>query len=436
MPNQKHMKLDDRFMIQAGLEKKKSFKEIGRELGKDCTTIAKEVKNHIIYERKGCLGKKYNDCIHRYSCSVVGVCSTCHNEKHSYCKFCGRCIQVCSQYQKEICSRLEKPPYVCNGCEKRGGCSLEKRVYRAADSQREYKQTLTESRTGINVTEDELHHLNEIISPLIENGHSIHHICSNHMDSIMLSEKTLYTYIDSGLLDARNIDMPRKVRLKPRKKGGKILKVDKKCRIGRTFEDFKCYTAEHPELPVVELDSVEGKRGGAVLLTIHFVQAKLQLAFKRQANDSQSVTNIFREIYQTLGAWDYKKIFPILLADNGSEFSDPKAIEFEHDGEIISRLFYCDPSMPGQKGHCENNHEFIRRIIPKGTDLGNYTQAQINLAMNHINSYGRPELINKSPCEMFAFLYGEELLHKLGVMKIPRDEIILKPKLLQVSGND
>ena len=171
------------------------------------------------------------------------------------------------------------------------------------------------------------------------------------------------------------------------------------------------------------------------MLTIHFVKARLQLAFRREANDSASVTEIFHQLLKTLGTWDYKKIFSLLLADNGSEFSNPKAIEYTEDGERISRLFYCNPSAPGQKGHCENNHEFIRRIIPKGNDLGNYTQGQISLMMNHINSYGRPELNDRSPYEMFAFLYGEELLHKLGVIQIPRDKIILTPKLFTAASS-
>jgi IS30 family transposase len=197
------------------------------------------------------------------------------------------------------------------------------------------------------------------------------------------------------------------------------------------MQDYRQYCDEHPEKHTAELDSVEGVKGGAVLLTIHFVKAILQLAFRRESNDSASVTQIFRQLFRTLGSWDYKKILELLLADNGSEFSNPAAIEFTEDGEQVSRLFYCDPSAPGQKGHCENNHEFIRRIIPKGTDLGNYTQGQISLMMNHINSYGRPELNDRSPYEMFAFLYGEELLHKLGVIQIPRNKIILTPKLFK-----
>jgi len=437
MSKHKHLTSEDRFVIQHSLDDRKSFKEIGHILGKDCSTISKEVRNHIVFERKGVFGRAFNDCQFRYDCDETNICVTCENSKRS-CKFCGRCFDKCIRYKREICPDLDNPPYVCNGCKKKQKCTLEKRIYRGVSAHKEYSQTLKESRTGVNITETELKRLDEIVSPLIKNGQSIHHVCSSNAATLMISEKTLYNYINSGLLSARNLDMPRKVRLKPRKKGGLTMKVDKACRIGRTLEDFQAYSAQHPELPVTELDSVEGIKGGAVLLTVHFVRTKLQVAFLRQANDSASVTKIFENLLETLGIIDYQKIFPLLLADNGSEFSDPSAIEFKYKGERISRLFYCDPQAPGQKGHCENNHAIIRRIIPKGTDIGKYTQADIDLAMNHINSYGRPELSDKSPYEMFAFLYGEYLLHKLGVTQIPRNDIILKPTLLKrkPTGNE
>ena len=208
------------------------------------------------------------------------------------------------------------------------------------------------------------------------------------------------------------------------------MKVDKSCRIGRTLEEFQKYHEENPSIPITELDSVEGKKGGAVLLTIHFVLPKLQLAFLRESNDSKSVTDIFNYLYELLGEERFKRIFSLCLADNGTEFSNPTAIECDSDGVIRSHVFYCDPSSPGQKGACENNHEFIRRVIPKGIDIGKYTQADINLMMDHINSYGRPELGDKPPYDMFEFYYGKEILDILGVHKIPANDIILKPELL------
>ena len=251
------------------------------------------------------------------------------------------------------------------------------------------------------------------------------------MDELMVTERTLYTYMDAGLFTARNIDMPRKVRMKPRRKRPDTIRVDPKCREGRTLQDYEKYRKEHPDTPVAQLDSVEGVKGGGVMLTVTFPLTGLQLAFRRNHNDAQSVIDIFNRFYSELGPDTFIALFPVLLADNGSEFSDPKSIEFDSKGNRRSRMFYCNASAPYQKGSCEVHHEMIRRIIPKGVDITPYTQGQITLMMSHINSYRRASLANKSPYEMFAFMYGEEILKKLGLKLIPPDEINLSPELLK-----
>lgn len=431
MANQKHLTTNNRVTIEKGLDNRKSFKAIASDLDKDCTTISKEVRNHRLFKKTGAYGHPFNNCLHRYGCSQKELCDDCSSRQRRRCCFCAKCSSKCSFFEKEECVKIKKAPYVCNGCDTRSKCTLEKAFYQAVYADREYRSTLSESRSGQNISEEELASLDAIVSPLLRKGQSIHHILASHKDEIMYCEKTLYAYVNNGLLDARNIDMPRKVRLRPRKGRKKAFKVDKKCRVGRTFDDFKAYREQHPDTPYNELDSVEGVKGSAVLLTIHFVRAKLQLAFKRDSNDSKSVTDIFNRLYGTLGAEAYSSLFPVLLADNGSEFSNPTAIELDPDGGVRSRLFYCDPSAPGQKGHCENNHEFIRRIIPKGVDIGRYSDEQIALMMDHINSYGRPDLNDKSPYEMFAFLYGGDFLEKLGVHPIPRDDLNLTPSLME-----
>ena len=75
----------------------------------------------------------------------------------------------------------------------------------------------------------------------------------------MVDERTIYNYIDAGVLSVGNLDLPRKVRYKKRKKK-KSVRVDKKCHVGRTYEDFLSFMEEHPDYAVVEMDSVEGKR--------------------------------------------------------------------------------------------------------------------------------------------------------------------------------
>ena len=328
-----------------------------------------------------------------------------------------------------------KTPYVCNGCGNAFDCSLEKRFYFASNADHDYHAVLSEARSGMSYTEEELQALDQIISPLVQNGLSPHNVYTHNQDSIMVSERTIYRLIDGCLISARNIDLPRKVRFRPRKKN-KPFKVDKNCRVGRDYTAFKKYLEEHPDTPVVQLDSVEGKKGGKVLLTVHFVKCEMMLAFLRDTNNAKSVIDVFNSLYEGLGSDCFRKIFVLLLADNGSEFSDPKAIEFTPSGERRTRMFYCDPSAPYQKASCERNHEFIRCIIPKGKDLGQYTQSDITMMMNHINSYSRESLGNKCPYGVFSFLYGDKLLNLLGCVTIPAQQIILKPSLFRTEVSE
>lgn len=433
MNKQKHLTLESRITIETKLNAGDSFKSIGRFLGKDCTTISKEVRNHICFEKSGAYGRAFNDCRFSVShqCSAQKICSDCTSRKNRFCWTCGKCISNCIIYEKYICPKLSKPPYVCNGCTDRNRCSLEKHLYKASYAQKEYEFIRSESRSGIALSESELKQIDDIVSPLLKRGQSLHHIAVHHTDELMKSERTLYSYVNNGLFTARNIDMPRTVRMRPRKNVSRNLKVDKSCRIGRDFSCFKKYLLEHPDAAIRQIDSVEGVKGGAVLLTIHFVEQELQLAFLRQYNDSQSVIDIFNRLYIELSADIFIDIFPALLADNGCEFSNPSAIELDSQGNRRTQMFYCDTSAPYQKGNCENNHEMIRRIIPKGTDIGQYTQDQIDLMMSHINSYARKKLGNKSPYEVFEFQYGKGILDIFHLKKIPADEIILSPELLK-----
>jgi len=407
-----------------------SFKAIGRELNKDCTTISKEVRNHLIFKKTGSYGRSFNHCIHRFLCTKSYICDSplCRNR---YCRFCSQCSTLCGEFKIEACVLLTKPPYVCNGCSQLRSCTLQKTFYVAADAQKEYELIRSESRSGITIDEDEILRLDGIISPLIRNGQSIHHICSNNRDVIMCSDKTLYNYVDYNLFSARNLDLPRKVRYHPRKKSAGHFKVDRSCRIGRTYKDFLLFMKEHPDTPIVEMDSVEGVKGGNVLLTLHFTDSQFMLAFIRDANTSLSVIDIFERLYEELRLDSFLELFPVILTDNGSEFSNPSALEFDKKGNRRTSIFYCDPSAPYQKGAVENNHELIRRIAPKGHSFNPYSQEDMNLMMNHINSYGRRKLNDRSPHAVFSFLHGTDTLLKLNAKCIPKNAIILHPKLLK-----
>lgn len=438
MGNYKHMNLDDRVEIQKGLKEGKSFAEIGAIIGRDGSTISKEIRSHLVVKETGTRSRPYNPCIHRKNCQHEGdICGEMciqaylwHRSK--YCCVCEDCYKRCREFKEETCRLLMKPPYTCNGCKGVRSCTLKKKVYDAKEAQKEYEAVRSESRQGINLTAEELRRVDDIVAPLIRQGQSIHHICTNNAADIMLDERTIYNYVDAGLLSVGNIDLPRKVVYRKRKVK-KPVRVDKQCHVDRTYEDFQKYKEENPDIAVVEMDSVESSRDSSkVLLTLHFCSCNLMLAFLRDANTARSVTDVFNCLQEKLGMNLFQKLFPVILTDRGSEFTDPSAIECDAStGELRTRVFYCDPRRSDQKGSIEVTHEFIRRVLPKGTSFEFLTQEKVDLMMDHINSYKRKKLNDQSPLQLFSFLYGADVLEKLNSHLIDPSEITLKPELLK-----
>ena len=422
-----HLTLSDRIVIESSLREGALFKQIAQELGKDPSTISKEVRGHYKVVEKD----TFNPCIHRRECKhYADLCNPCKFKWGKSCKQCAGCFTRCPDFEEKHCMKLQKPPYVCNGCKERTGCKLKRHLYDAKFAQTEYETVRSESRQGFATTPAELKRIDDVIAPLVKQGQSIHQICANNTDLIMLDERTIYNYIDAGLLSVGNLDLPRKVRYRARKKK-KPLRVDKQCHLGRTYDDFLEYTAANPDIPIVEMDSVEGRKGGKVLLTLFFRNCNLMLAYIRDANTARSVTEIFQKLYESLSRETFCRLFPIILTDRGSEFTDPVSLECDEWGEVRTRVFYCDPQRPDQKGGAEVTHEFIRRILPKGTSFNDLTQDDISLMMSHINSYTRKKLNNRSAHQLFSFFYGENTVDALNIHKVPANDITLTPRLLK-----
>jgi len=180
------------------------------------------------------------------------------------------------------------------------------------------------------------------------------------------------------------------------------------------------------------MDSVEGtKDSSKVLLTLFFRNSSCMLGYLRENNTARSVTEVINRLYEVLGREMFCKMFPVILTDRGSEFTNPTAIEFDENGERRTNIFYCDPQRSNQKGSIEVTHEFIRRILPKKTSFKNLTQEMVQQMMNHINSYTRKKLNDRSAHQLFSFFYGEETAQKLEMKAVPANEIILKPELLK-----
>ena len=429
MAKNTHLTLDERITIQSLVSDRATFTAVGAELGKDPSTISKEIRNHYKLEVKA----SFNPCMHRKDCKHHSdLCQTCRHRWGKDCRRCDyeKCHTICPDFKELVCLKLKKPPYVCNGCNERHSCKLRRHLYDAKYAQAEYESVRSESRQGFAITSDELTRIDGIISPLVKQGQSVHQICVNNGDLIMLDEKTIYNYIDAGLLSVGNIDLPRKVRYRVRKKK-KPIKVDKQCHKGRTYDDFLEYMEANPDIAVVEMDSVEGRKGGKVFMTLYFRNCSLMLTFIRDANTARTITDKIIHLYETLGHDAFVKLFPVILTDRGSEFTDPLSIEFTKDKVRRTHVFYCDPQRSDQKGGIEVTHEFIRRVLPKGTSFDNLDQADVSLMMSHINSYKRKKLGNQSANQLFSLFNGGDILPMLDIQDIPANEINLTPLLLK-----
>ncbi len=431
MSTKAHLVLEDRKQIESMLNQKLSFTKIGKTIGKSTSTVSREVKSHRIERNQTSYGRIPNRCKNSFSCTKREICAVCKKRGHPLCRTCNFCNQKCPDFVEVFCPKLNRAPFVCNGCGQIQSCSLRKQFYRAEKAQKSYEFLLSEARSGFNITEAEIENLNAVMSGPIHQGQSINHVLMSNPDSISFSSRSIYTYTRAGLLNFKNWDLPRVIKMKPRKSKSTPLKVDKKCRVGRTWADYLLFKNEICDFPPVEIDSVIGSRGGKSLLTIMFSNSNFMLAFLRNRNDSQSVIDSFNYLFDLFGKQLFSDLFPVIIADNGSEFSNPAAIEFAPDGSRRTHLFYCDPQAPFQKPRVEENHTLIRRILPKGSSFDSLSQADIDLVMSHVNSYKRASLSGKSPFEVFSFLYGNHVLSLLPYKQIVSMNIVLSPSLLK-----
>ena len=415
VPN-KHLTYDEREFIEIGLTKGRNFTEIAKDLNKDRRTISREILKHRFKKMPKGFDRNENLCKNRYEC------------KKFDCSKKDKC------YEEDICYKLTGAPYVCNGCEQKYKCRKIKYYYYAKFANDEYSENLRTSRYGINQTKEEIYDLDKLITPLIKEKHqSISHIYANHPDEITFSRATMYNYVDLGVFSFKNIDLPRKVKYKKRKESKKQrIRRETAIRKGRTYEDFKEYIGKHPGCSIVEMDTVEGIKGGKVFLTLLIRQSKLMLIYLLEQKTMECVNNAITRIKEILGIETFKKVFEVILTDNGPEFFNPMSIEKDEETEgIVSHVFYCDPEASWQKGTIEKNHEYIRYVLPKGTSFDELTQEKVDILMSNINSTSRDILNGKTPYNASLMIFTEEQMEKLGTKKIDADEVNLSPSLLK-----
>ena len=427
-----HLTKHDRCRIENYLNSRIKPKEIGRNLGKSHTTITREIRRHR-QEEPNDQRKSRNYCAFKWKCKENRLCRypppSCQR-KCSSCRIIS-CNRECSKFVEDECPRLNRSPFVCNGCEDLKNCRKRKFFYFAQEAMEEYCSLLVEARQGIDASKTELQQYTALIRRGLNRGQALHHIMESHKDSFQKCERTIYNYFHQEIFSSMRSDMPRMNIRKPRSREKICHRIDPQYKKGRTYMDFKDFKDAHPELPTVQMDSVIGSIGGKVLLTLHF-ECGLMLAWLRETNNSQSVLDYFDMLEQSFGLEIFRKMFPVILTDNGSEFSNPHAIETSPiTRERRTRVFFCEPNSAWQKGSIENNHTNLRRILPRGSSFDSLTQADIDLVISHLNSYKRKMYDDVPAISRFNSIFGPDILAKLNVSLIQPDDVILDKKLLK-----
>ena len=386
----KHMTLQDRIEIQECLSKSMTFKAIGKRIGKDQTTVSKEIRLNAQSYRNGFV--KTDD----------------------------------------ICPKLLKAPYVCNGCEmkSRSSCKYIRRVYHAKKAQADYETLLTDARTGIPLNKESFYETESIISNSVRKGqHVFHAIKSNNLP---VSTATVYRHIKKGYYTISPIDLPRAVKFKQRKSKQQDY-VPHGVKVGRTYDDFLAYVENKPDISRVELDTVIGKVGGKLILTIHFVSVDFMVGIllndKTAAEAALRITELKSRLKRS--GFKFGDVMPLLLTDNGGEFSCVSAFENDDKGNLESHIFFCNPNAPYEKPHIEKNHTMFRDIVPKGSSFDNFTQETVDLIFSHVNAVKRKQFNGKSAYDLFTFSYSRELAAALGISPIPADKVVQSPSLLK-----
>lgn len=426
----KHLTYEDRVEIEMLLNRGETFTMISKKIGKSASTISREVKNRLVFVHSGAYGMCYNDCSKRFNCSIKNLCEDCNRPKSTACKNCKICNFRCKFFSKQDCALLHKPPYVCNACDRKHKCTLEKRLYKAKSAHKEYEAILSEERQGINMEASTFKELSELVYNYTSKGLSFYVISNILKPESMLSMSSMYRHIYDKDFKTNPCDLPRKVKFRARKTKPQI-KIERNYTKGRNYQSFLAFIQENVDAQIVEIDSVEGTKSGKVLLTVLFRGSGLLLIFLREKNNAASVSSIFETLYRKLGKRSFKKIFQVILTDRGSEFSNPSSIEFDKDGKERTRIYYCDPCRSDQKGRIEQANTLLRRILAKGKSFNQLSNQNVLDIMNNINSYPRKALSGKSPYDLFEEVYGDKLLSKLGLYSIPATDLIISPNLIK-----
>ena len=214
--------------------------------------------------------------------------------------------------------------------------------------------------------------------------------------SEMVCTKTLYNYIDLGLLAVKNTDLPLKLRRNT--KPSRVRKHRKN--LGKSIEERSDSIESREEFGHWEIDTVIGEKSGndCVLLTI--VERQTRNAIVRQIA-SKTADAVMKELacIRMIYGEHFSQVFKTITGDNGSEFADLSTLE---DGTDTS-VYFTHPYSSFEKGTNERHNGLIRRFIPKGKRMSNFNPDDIAFIEDWMNTLPRRIHNYKTPEELRLF---------------------------------
>lgn len=410
-----HFSLETRTIIENSLNEGKSITEISSILRRDRSNISREILKH----RKSYFPSSFNNS---NPCLKCNFCELKHFE----------CYLNCKNLEINLCEKLTSSPHVCNGCKSKNFCRHVKYYYKALEANLEYLNNWISKRKKLHYKQEELDILNTDFKMLVLKNKSVYHsllIINNR--GFNFNIKSIYRQIKAGYLDITSADLPRCRKNVKRKE---IDKSYKKCNIdGHTYEDYLLFIEKNPNVCEMQMDTVEGikENNAPVMLTLQIVKIHFLFVFKI---DNQTIDNVIKKIKlfkNIISDEIFNKIMKILLTDNGKEF---KNIDLFKENFTDINIFYCHPYSSYEKPNIENNHELIRRVIPKGVSLKCYTQDDFDILCSHVNSLCRESLDGKCPFDLITQYIPVNILNKLNICKINPEDVTLTPELLGIKN--
>lgn len=296
--NYVHLNKEQRSIIEYLINIGSNFTDISNSIKVDRTTISKEIRRNRYI--KNSLFSDYSE---------TGISRAVNS-----------------------CIKLSKPPYCCNNCKDKNICTKYHLYYNASKAHKNYLNKLVETRKGVDITKEEIYQINKNIIPLIKNKkHSVNQVFINHHDILYMSKPTFYKYVDLNIICLSNLDLPKKVTYKPRKKSkDKIYKRELALSIGRTYEDYIIKIVNEKKLKIWQLDTVIGKiTDNKVLMTFLLVETNFMIIRLLDKKNVESVNKEFSKLKNDLGIELYSKFINVILTDNGTEFFNPIHIEYD-----------------------------------------------------------------------------------------------------------